>query len=136
MREATLLLLVSCWCLLAPVPAQGQRPVYGNYGMPHHTGGGIPTGDFPTDFSKPAVDSLDELFKAHDQAYWAAELHGGDRVREFRCQGDRILVRALRRLVLIPAVDWAKRPRDPGEAGALAGLALVAFEVKVLALCS
>ncbi len=140
MRKTILsrLLLYAC-ALVAFLPLRAAcaqlLPVYGNYGMPGHRGGGTPTGEFPKDFAAPAIDSLDELFKQHDQAYWAAELVGGAKEREFKCEGDRRLIDGLSGLLQISVSEWEHRPPNAAKALAFATGALAGFRAKVRSLC-
>jgi len=78
MRNCFVFLVVTISFVFASGQAFGGKFwKYGNYGWVHYSSGQKATGYFPTDFSKPPIDSLDELFMKHDQVYWAAKKMGG-----------------------------------------------------------
>lgn len=106
---------------------------YGNYGMIGYTGGQKPTEYFPTDFAKPATDSMDELFKKHDQTYWAAKKMGGKTAKRFRREADVELLKGLKRLKRIGIGDWNKKPDNPKHAKAYLHSAIRVFEAKIAA---
>jgi hypothetical protein len=65
------------WTVLAPAPAPYEGvlvPTYLNYGGPNYSGGEVLAPGEPADFSVPALDLLDEAFKAHDAAYESTSL--------------------------------------------------------------
>lgn len=52
-------------------------PRYGNWGGPSLSGGKYTDDPAEVDWSIPGIDSMDELFKAHDRAYQTALHMGG-----------------------------------------------------------
>jgi len=109
-------LILSLVCFYDPSLADESIITYGNYGYKNYTGGREPTGYFPTDFSKPAIDSLDELFKKHDQVYWAADEMGGEKGKRFRREGDCELLKGLHQLKRIGPSKWDRPPQNPSYA--------------------
>lgn len=67
------------WLNLDPALQDGFPPTYGEYGGPGYSGGEtIEPGETP-DFTVPAQDPLDELFRAHDLVYYDPEATADDR---------------------------------------------------------
>src|SRR5918994_6561556 len=65
------------WTVLAPAPAPYEGVLvatYLNYGGPNYSGGEVLAPGESADFSAPALDLLDEAFKAHDAAYESTSL--------------------------------------------------------------
>ena len=108
----------------------GNILFYGNYGMIGYTGGQKPTEYFPTDFKKPAVDSMDELFKKHDQVYWAAKKMGGKTGKRFIREGDCELLHGLERLKRIGVKNWNRKPSNTVYAASYLISAIRVFRVK------
>jgi von Willebrand factor type A domain len=106
-------LLVFSTLLISELSHAGNIFYYGNYGMKDYTGGQKPTGYYPTDFSKPSVDSMDELFKKHDQAYWAGGKMGGKNGIRFKKEADIELLKGLEQLSIVGVKNWDRKPTDP-----------------------
>ncbi len=126
-------LLISLSVFVFEFSFAGNILFYGNYGMIGYTGGQKPTDYFPTDFSKPAVDSMDELFKKHDQQYWAAKEMGGKTGRRFKKEADIKLLNGLKRLVSIGINNWDRKPSNKAYALTYLISAISVFKVKVSA---
>jgi hypothetical protein len=111
-------------------------PRYGNFGGPGWSGGRFVDDYRLTDWSVPATDSMDELFKRHDLAYQDAIREYDrerltDRAKAFEWEiADCALVAGLE--ALSPRVDeWKYRPTSRVYARLFRLVAMYAFRAKV-----
>jgi len=86
-------------------------PRYGNWGGPGWSGGQWQDNYENTDWSVPARDSLDDLFKLHDKAYQQAikKLPEDEREPKFN-EADKILSESANKLSSNPS-KWEDPPK-------------------------
>jgi len=93
---------VVAFVLIFPTKNFARDGWYGNYGGPGHTGGGDATGYLPHDFEAEPIDSMDELFRDHDKAWWTGH-------EVLKHKSDVELLKGLENLSADPR-DWDNPP--------------------------